>query len=555
MLRRSLLLGIVSAALCLSLAACSDDGRGAGDAGSTSLGTYGSSGADTTGITDSSGSTDSGGGTSGGGTGTSGSTTGEPTTPTGGGECPPPSDGLASDIELTALELNQGVSVPLAQDGQPLSDTERLIAEIPTRLVAGRGGLLRAMYQTAAGWSARPIEAQLTLVQPDGTREVFSDERTISSPPDLANLDGTFNWVLAGEQIQAGTEYSVELLETGGGGGAPPANPPRIPDCGTEDMGVPDTSMVLKLVMIPVTMNGVTPNFSDENIQRITDGFFDMEPAREIEVRIREGITVDGGSIDSVVYEVARTRDMDYAARDEYYLGLAPQSEVGWIGVAVLGIGAAASPMSETVSHEEENTIDFAVHEVGHSLGLSHNPGCGPSDEQGWPYGASTDIQTQGYGLLSQRFYEAAEFHDYMNYCHPEWASAFTWENAADTIASHARRVGEEPGRILRGFVHPDGSTQWWVARGSLAERGDWFPATADLILADGSSVTVPAHQQAVPHSALKMVEAQLPVALDEIHAITVSAGGFSLPVRPREIPDFSHGLVRAETRQEQLER
>ncbi len=531
----------------LGLLAC-NKGDNKDDSGGSSTETDGSGssgGTATAGGTDATGSggATSDGGTSDGGTSTAGDTDSGSTSSGGGNDGTP-----ASNIRLTVLEFNQGVAVPIAENGSPLEPRDRLVpGGMTPRLVAGRGGLFRAMWETEAGWSSRTIEAQLTLEHPNGERDELTDELLVDGAPDPSRIDGTFHWQLTGDQVQAGTQYSVDLFEAGPGAGPPPASPPRIPQSGTADLGVPDVTMELHITFVPVTVRGTTPNLNADNVSKITDGYFDMNPVRDIIVTVREGISASGGSIDSALDAVSQARSADNPPDDEYYIGFAPVSETGWSGIA--SWRSAASPLSNTVNFPQEDTIGFAVHETGHNQDMPHTPGYGAGGTTGdWPFPGDTTINIQGYGVRSGELYDKNDFEDYMNYCTPDWPSVYTWEETWDNISSMARTpLVSRPHastQVLRGLVRDDGSGHFWVVPSETPTNAPWRSTVVDLTLTDGSAIRIPGRQQLLSDANVHAIEAELPVSLHVIDAIFVHAGRHELSVVPAGLTDRFDALV-----------
>jgi len=110
------------------------------------------------------------------------------------------------------------------------------------------------------------------------------------------------------------------------------------------------------------------------------------------------------------------------------------------------------------------------AHEIGHTLGLSHTPGCGapePLDES-FPDGGGTltstgyDVWSWATGLARGAPSQSGELYDIMSYCSPNWISAHNfaailrWRLAA--AAGPVSRVVREHAIIISGQIDANGA-------------------------------------------------------------------------------------------------
>lgn len=113
-----------------------------------------------------------------------------------------------------------------------------------------------------------------------------------------------------------------------------------------------------------------------------------------------------------------------------------------------------------------------------HAQGRRNNPGCGASGvDPGWPHGTgNTKINVRGYNLVHGNLLAADSYEDYMNYCFPDWASAYTWEQTAERIellTSWGREaLALAQSYVLRDIVpQPPAKATWWAVRAATPER------------------------------------------------------------------------------------
>ena len=539
------------------------DGGGTGGSGATDGG-GGAGGADGGGGTSGSGgsgATDGGGGkggtgaTDGGDSGATGGAAGS-TIGDAGGAGGATGDGgdtgiFANNIRLTDIAFNQGVDIPIATKGVLVPTASRLAG-----LVKQRQGLVQAMWETDAGFTARNIEARLVLSYADGSQTILRDQRmiTASVPADKTKLDGTFHWLLEKDQVRADMQFSVGLFELAGG--TSPATPPRIPATGTAPLGVPPDEMVIEITFVPVTINNVTPVLTGQNLQDLVDGYYDWNPVHDVKMTMHAPITVASKTIDSVLSATSKLRTSEKANSKMYYIGLASNSQTGWSGVSnVTGTGknedrSSASPMSNTVGNfPTDKTWEFAVHETGHAQGMKHNPGCNAAGTvTNWPWPGSTKTNTLGYDIKYKVMRGAQDYADYMNYCEPAWVSSFTYKNTFTRIKLLSTWPLLEPEEdrsawVLRGLVRA-GKGQWWSVPGGPISPPEATPVRVRLGLKNGGERWVDGTEQPLDGGALKSFHAVLPVKTTEVQAITVYGQTETYGVPPHNLTTDYDDLV-----------
>lgn len=458
---------------------CNQGGTIASEAcGGTDPGTTGTTGGTTDpttgGTTDPSTSGTTGGSTDGGSTGTGGTVT--------------PEDGvLADDITVGQVQITQGVAIGLGSGTSPTSPNGR-----NARVVKEREALFRAGWSTLSGFSPRQIEGQLILER-NGVTTVYKDTRTVSGSPNFSSYDGTFRWAVPASAMQPGTSYAIGFFEPGATSGPAPSGNPRHPASGYADLGVPSTPMELEVVLVPVRWqygsNDRTPNLNASNVEVIRKDIYEHNPVSSVNISVRSQPAVYNGAINlnSVLNLISSTRSNDNPPSNVYYEGLVDfgcayvsgSSCSQWGGTTGVGYVPGTSSWSDnqrasiSVFYNVAQTAGTLTHELGHNQGLNHAPCGGASGaDSSYPYSGGV-IGSQGWRVNSTEFFAGSNAKDYMGYCSPSWVADWTWERAANRIATMtaAAFVQPEPeGWMLQGLIDHEGNESWVLVRGTVPE-------------------------------------------------------------------------------------
>ncbi|TPV92459.1 MAG: hypothetical protein B7733_25615 [Myxococcales bacterium FL481] len=387
------------------------------------------------------------------------------------------------------MDINQGVSIALGGDGELAPPSERVAP-----ILEGRAALFRAHFELDPGFSSREILARLILTNDDAT-ETFDDQQLVDSDSDPLEVDSTFSFLIDGEHIRPDTTFSLELLETDGGG-TDPSEPPRLPEEGAAELTVDPGPREFKVVFVPGHFNGTTLTITDESKQRLEDALMGASSVETVSITWRDPYEQSGQleSTEAGFDVMDEVRESDGLAPNHYVQMFLNRDgccndadDFQWSGIGgVPGDGMTGWAVSGRASMvmardgDPGNSTGTAIHELGHNQGLSHAP-CGGAagPDENYPYQEpdfpQAGIGVQGYNLVSGRLYDPAPgsaqggdyYADFMSYCWPYWWSDYNWaKNAvrAKTLSSWDRSTRELTAqRFVRAVVRPGDSTPHWT--------------------------------------------------------------------------------------------
>ncbi len=415
------------------------------------------------------------------------------TSTSGGSEAPG-----ARGIHIDFVEANQGVGVPLVEEGVLIDPAAHLAPVVDSRAM-----LLRAMWslEDEQGWEPREIEAQLTLHYDDETVETIATRRTVMGPSSMGLPSRFFAWEIPAERVHPGLRWSLELLEVED---TSSTDPPNVfpEDAGSIAVPVQATAQILKLVLVPIAYDDggscvSLADTSESSMQTLWDALYMQLPVNEVQLQIHDPLPWNTplDSFDELnAYIAGVLRMEDDASPDTYYYGwidpCAPTLPNGAFGLAN---GIPTTPGSPDVADQRvasgvasngymtlDETIEILIHEVGHTQGRVH-VGCGggPVIDPDYPV-AQGLLDTWGYGLLDQTLRAPTLYTDHLSRCFDHWASAYGWRALHPVIRDVSMFDQEGPSprsptfdhpettTLLVANVFPDGHTTWYTTRGAL---------------------------------------------------------------------------------------
>jgi hypothetical protein len=481
---------------------------------------------------------------------------------------------VRGDLEITAIEVSQSVVQPIYVDGEVINPATYGVPLIPNRHM-----WVRALWDPPLEWTPRPLTARLHIEFPDGEEVVYDDRETESGHPPVVqgkssptDMLTSFYWRLDPEDVVPGIRYSVTVIE-----------PEPVPDIPVstgktrwpreENTALPIQSapsiLRLSLVGVRYDIPGCSTDTSmlpEEEIEAIRSGFEVWSAVETNSVIIDTSLSVDittpmdpNGLLSIVGPIRAQYPELLDAF---FYILLDDCSPVpnGILGVAPVN---SDPPIADEAinrygaglwnPNDIRESVNTAVHEIGHSQGAFHAPCGGAADpDPGFPHADAT-LGERGLDPLTAQFYDPTAYKDFMSYCRPYWISDYRFSKnyvVQSTLTSFLGAGMQPPptppgysGVMLTGMVQPDGETRWWIndnARppevrpGGLLRLGLRTPAGEFELAADSRPLgDVPgAYLVQVPLGEALEIE-----VVEDIHAIAVH-GALELQVAEPAVAD-----------------
>jgi hypothetical protein len=490
-------------------------------------------------------------GSSGGETGEEGTTTtAEPSTTGSADETGSSSGQGEEDVDVPArggivvslVEANPGVAVPIGRDGAWVGPEGRN-APLPK----GRNTVVRVYVDVdEATWVQRDIEARLSIHTPDGMVHEQSEVTMVAQDSSTSSLQSGFMFGVVAEQMVPGVRYQVRLYEAGTGWESLPtvAEPPSTP-AAPDHIGVEETELVMKVVLVPVSYSGPgcneTVETDDETLQRYADSMYQQNPLTTLDLRWGEPYVVDdldltdGNDFFTLLGRAQQYRASQAPDPNTYYyllfdncgacisesggclLGVAPGLADDSMGAASLRVAIGTQYLGGS-----EMGVETFVHEIGHTQGRAHVacPGAGAAGpDLSYPYEGG-EIGVWGFGVRDFQVRNATTHTDYMSYCSPTWVSDWQWNATYDRIRTltswdSAGMSMPEDQAVLVGSVDPaSGRAQWWTERGGITAGSEGHELR--FLAGDAVLEVAGAQVDAWSEGAGFTVRAPLPASWDE---------------------------------------
>jgi hypothetical protein len=396
-----------------------------------------------------------------------------------------------------------GGSVNLCVDGMYLNQSAQTYANsIP--LVANRNGLLRVfVVATQANTPASTVQVQVRFYDAFGA---LQSTATIAAPtamvwvptaPDESSLGNSWNYSVAGAQVQPGMRIEAEVLP----GAVSESNPgdnvlaPPAP--------VVRTMPTLNVTFVPIVQSGQSGNVTDANKASFLDVSRRMHPIDQVNALVRSTpittttmLQSDGTGWQSVLDQV---NAIAVADGTRYYYGVAKVSySSGVAGVAY--VSTPFQPMRAALGWDyltNGSGSVVAAHELGHNWARNHAPCGGPSGID--PSYPEPDGSTGGFGYDNATGQiEPPTAGDIMGYCDPKWISSYTYSAVMDYLtaspmvaSSSPASQAVQPSLLVWGYIR-DGQLTLYPAfqinaRPTLPRRGG--PYTIEGLSVDGSTL------------------------------------------------------------------
>jgi hypothetical protein len=349
--------------------------------------------------------------------------------------------GEALGVTIGQVAAYQSIKIPIAMGQQAVAGSAR-VADV----VQGRETLFRVFVTVDPGFAARELSARLTLINGADEQQYFAKQMIGGSSND-ADTGSTFQIFVPPEEIQSDTRYAVEIVEcTTTGTGMLRA--PRFPATGDTALEARQTG-VLKIAIVPIVANSITPDTSEEALAVYRDYFMAMYPATEVQLTVESSINT-GTPVNwsSTLEQVRRKRQTDAPPADVYYYGfLKPAATLREFcrGGCTAGVGyvgdvrSAGTRVSIGLAFADEGSAEIMAHEVGHNHGRNHAP-CAPGgqiagvDSQ-YPHQGAT-LGVWGYDQRARELFDPDEATDIMGYCDAKWISDYTYQGLVERVAA-----------------------------------------------------------------------------------------------------------------------
>ncbi len=413
------------------------------------------------------GGASAGGGAPGGGGAPAGGTSG------GGGTT---NTDLASGVSITEVSVYQGVKVPIMQNGGEVTSRNAPV-------IAGRPALVRVFVSPDANFQAREIIARISL----GT-SAFEAKGFISGLSQEANLQTTLNIEVPGEQLTPGLGYAVTLLEGAPGAPAGPEGGARFPQQGEVALGATSVGNAFNVVVVPMVVNGYTPDTSPARLETLKNRLFGLFPAPAVNISATPPVNypgsispTSGGGWSNALDFLLNYRQSQNPPKNTYYYGMVtPASSMQNFcgGGCIAGLSGLASANDVWArgsiglgyfpsggSGGSSGPPDTMAHELGHAQGLPHAP-CQTQDAGPFPYPGG-GIGVYGYDLVTKALFNPGTYKDVMGYCNPSWISDFNFKKLSDRIGyvnSTAYVLSKDPDRApgkYQSVIVSDDGLEW----------------------------------------------------------------------------------------------
>lgn len=479
-------------------------------------------------------------------TGGDSTTTGDPTTTGASTSGDGDDEGeFAQGIDLEGLEFNQATSFRVANNGSTLPTGQRY-----TQIVPYRHALVRAIY--SAG-NLGTLEGRLTLEHADGRVEVVRTTHNVAGNSSLTALGRTFEWRLDPGQVTPGMRYSVGIYVPGTTGGSTPASPPRIPQSGRDDLGVPGGPMKIEMVLV-----SAGKSISQANADSVARVLYRLNPASEVNVSVHPRSLGNYSDVSSCLDAVTNLRSSDRPDPWVYYHAVNSGNRgVAWIPGDSMSAGSRRAACSGHWGGSWESvTMGLIAHEHGHNQGTYHAPGCGAANpDSNYPYnpGGSAVLGSFGWNLDTDQTYSASGNYDLMSYCDPTWISDYNyekWRRRIATLSSWSPRWDPEAREaetveVLRGIIAEDGTNTWSVSDTTMDGLARLPGSELTATTGDGRILTQFVYEIPIASHGVRAVAVPLPADLDDIAELSISLDeGYTFEVAPVGLRDQFDRMV-----------
>jgi hypothetical protein len=311
-------------------------------------------------------------------------------------------------------------------------------------LVAGRAGLLRVFVR--ADQNAVDIPSVHVSVYNGGAlvaSTTIAGTRPAPVAVDESDLSSSWNYSLAGSLVQAG--YSI-VAEVDPDQAIPESNEGNNTLTYSESV-LSTTAPSYRFVPVRQSTNGLTGDVTAANAASYVDLnnriFPLLPPGLDVHQTYTTNAPVDNGS-DAAWSQILSEVDALRVAEGS------PSTYVGAVAVTynsgIVGIGYIGRPTAVVWDDAGTRSL-YLAHELGHTYGREHAPGCGADfPDRNYPYPGAT-IGVYGTDVFANPpLLYPPSMHDIMSYCDDAWISDYTYTGVLNFVAaSQAAQASARP--------------------------------------------------------------------------------------------------------------
>ena len=367
-------------------------------------------------------------------------------------EPPPAGPRLAAGLRITAVTINQGVSIDLYRDGLTADSYN-------APLLTGREGIVRVFVEATDDWQPRPVRGELSL-RSDAGELLLVDEMTPQGNSRPAFPETTFDFEFGGVSMVPGSSLSVRLWEASpepGDNELGGRDESLWPEQGAAPLLTTEAGGVVRVVLLPIQYqhdgSGRLPVTTDEQLALIEQRLWQVYPLREVELTVAEPeptdieVLGDGTGWSDLLSSLRDVRSARGIPFDTYVHALInPATSMASFcsGGCTLGLAyRVTSPFSADtkvglgLGFAGDRTGRTLVHELGHQHDRGHAP-CGGvgNPDLDYPYEGGGLGGVEGFDVVNGERIDPDEYADFMSYCPDLWASDYTWTALHERILS-----------------------------------------------------------------------------------------------------------------------
>ncbi len=335
-------------------------------------------------------------------------------------------------------------------------------------LVASRGALLRVFVSANEGNSER-LTVRVRLYEADTVYRTLLIPSPGTSAPLGVNegaLVASWNVLLDAADVREGMSVVADFGEAPGVGDADLENN-RWPRTGRHAVEVrPVPPFTLRLVPVQHPVDGLTGNVTAGNAPALFDMSRRLLPLEQIALSVHTPFTTAAPALlandanngwSTVLNEINVLRLTEDASGTHYVAIVGTTYSTGIAGLAAIGAPYA-------VSWDKPLTgPGVLAHELGHTFGRFHSPGCGASFiDPRYPHGSGIGV----WGWTGTGVAHPMSTNDIMGYCSTQWISDYTWTGiltfraaaSAGSALFRAAPVPRDSMLLVWGRVGDDGA-------------------------------------------------------------------------------------------------